>query len=103
MRAFVLAFLVAGCATTSRLNDISVGMTQEQVITKMGNPTSMAAQEGIEVFRYYLYQPLGQGMLEEPRTDYFVKFSNGLVVGYGKMGDFDSTKDPTVNLNISNK
>ena len=52
-----------------------------------------------------LYQPFGQGMIEQPRTDYFVRFKNGLVESYGKMGDFDSTKVPetktTVDLNIN--
>ena len=101
----IFGFLLVGCATTSRLNQISLGMTKEQVIQKAGKPTSVAAQDNMEIFRYYLYQPLGQGMIDEPRTDYFVRFKNGLVESYGKMGDFDSTKVPetktTVDLNIN--
>lgn len=100
---FFLLITVSGCATTNTMNRISLGMTKDQVIQKAGSPTSVSAQEKTEVFTYYLYQPFGQGMIEHPRENYFVRFYNGVVESYGKMGDFDSTKLPeqkiTVDLN----
>jgi hypothetical protein len=39
----------------------------------------------------------------ENQTQYFVKLVNDKVVSYGRRGDFNSTKDPTFNINATNK
>ena len=36
-------------------------------------------------------------------NEYFVLLQNGVVEQYGRVGDFDSTKDPTLNLNLNRK
>lgn len=82
------------------MSKISLGMTKDQVIQKAGSPTNVSAQGNTEIFTYYLYQPFGQGMVEHPRENYFVKFYNGIVESYGKMGDFDSAKVPEQKISI---
>jgi len=101
--AILLCLGLVGCATTDSLTQISLGMTKEQVIQKIGSPTSVSAKGNMEIFRYYLYQPLGQGLLDTRRTDYFVAFQNGLVESYGKLGDFGTTAKPKEIIELDQK
>jgi outer membrane protein assembly factor BamE (lipoprotein component of BamABCDE complex) len=100
-----LAALVAGCTTSSEtMAELSVGMTKSEVIKLMGKPDSVSAQNGVEYLTYTLRTETSftkntwgyQGQ-------YFVRVINGRVDSYGKVGDFDSTKDPTINVNIRNR
>jgi hypothetical protein len=71
-------------------------MTKQEVVSVLGGPESTSAPgSGIEILRYHLLTP--------PVEEYFVKIANGKVVSYGKVGDFDSTKDPTLDLNIKSR
>ena len=95
---FALSVLfLFGCVTTTRMNEIGIGMTKEEVISVMGNPASTASPGGgVEVLRFYLeYEFIVQ--------EYFIRLENGKVASYGRMGDFDSTKDPTQNINLNVK
>jgi SmpA / OmlA family len=93
--------VVAGCVTATRINSVSVGMTKQEVVSAMGAPTSTAAPGGgVEILRYELREIYG--LAHEPK-EYYVKLINGKVDSYGRMGDFDSTKDPTFNYNIKNR
>ena len=72
-------------------------MTKEEAIEVIGEPTSTAARTGIEILRYRLSP--GRNIYEE----YFVRLVGGKVESYGRVGDFDSTKDPVLDLNIKNR
>lgn len=99
----VAAICLAGCATAPKMNRLSVGMTKQEVVSVMGQPTSTAAPgSGVELLRYRL-SPTSDHALYGVTEEYFVRLVNGKVESYGKMGDFDSTKDPTLNLNIKNR
>jgi hypothetical protein len=84
------------------MNRLSVGMTKQEVVSTMGQPASTAAAGGgVEILRYELqnaHQVWWGGY-----SEYFVRLVNGKVDSYGRMGDFDSTKDPTLNLNMKNR
>ena len=99
----VALIAVAGCATAPKMNRLSVGMTKQEVISVMGSPASTAAPgNGVELLRYRL-SPTSDHAFYGSTEEYFVRLVNGKVDSYGKMGDFDSTKDPTLNLNIKNR
>ena len=80
-------------------------MTKSEVCSALGVPTSSASPGGgVEILRY------GLTTREDPRlvsglvtSEYFVRLVNGKVESYGRMGDFDSTKDPTWNINVKNR
>lgn len=119
----LVAGLVACAGTATKTNDLSVGMTKAQVVETLGQPYSSRATNGVEYLTYKLTPGTtpGQGAgcaamgvltlgmvfaLGGPCTggkeeDYFVQIQNGQVVSYGKVGDFDSTKTPTINVNKS--
>jgi hypothetical protein len=108
MKALQILFLVAivaiaGCATASRMNRLSVGMTKKEVISAMGEPSSTAAPgNGVEFLRYEL-SPTVAAAEYHITQEYYVRLINGRVESYGRMGDFDSAKDPTINYNIKNR
>ena len=107
MRLFIAlsSLLLAACTTSSEsMTDLSIGMSKSEVIKLMGKPDSVSATNGIEYLTYTLRTETSftrntwgyQGQ-------YFVRLVNGRVDSYGKVGDFDTTKDPTLNINIRNR
>lgn len=99
----ILVVFLAGCATSKRMNRISVGMTKQEVFSVIGSPSSTASPgDGVEIFRYHLFPKGGHDLYRVTRV-YFVRMLDGKVESYGEMGDFDSTKDPTLDLNIKNQ
>lgn len=109
IKALLLSIVIVslvGCANARKLNEVELGMTKSQVITKLGEPDTTAAQGKTQYLIYNLYatdNDISRGIT----SPYFVKFVNGIVDSYGLVGDFDSTKSSettsTVNLNINKK
>ena len=113
---FLSIALLAGCATAEsrKMNQVSLGMTKQQVIEVLGPPLSTSAKSGVEYLNYRFAEPgrradaLSDAMKGLPRTDpttpYYVRLIEGRVESYGRLGDFDSTKTPetksTIDLNI---
>ena len=93
MMTTIVAVLLVGCATSQSLNlsSISVGMDKQKVIALKGEPFRVAAIDGLEYFIYrgFDLNPLldGNGTFEA-----FIRFKDGKVEAYGRLGDFDSTK-----------
>ena len=87
------------------MNRLNLGMTKQEVVSVLGEPNSTAAPGGgIEILRYNLTSPADDPLhIHHISNEYFVKLVNDKVQSYGKMGDFDSTKDPTLDLNIKNQ
>ena len=95
---------LSGCmaaifGTADQLNQLSVGMSKEDVIKKLGQPKSTAAANGIEYMQYRWVKTViaADGNFPE---DYYVAIKNGQVASFGRKGDFDSTKVPTQRLEI---
>ena len=94
---------LVGCATAAKTNRLSIGITKQEVLALMGRPSSTAAHvAGVEILRYRL-SATGRDILHRRTEEYFVRLISGKVDCYGKMGDFDSVKDPTRNLSIKNR
>ena len=99
----VLTIFIVSCATSKRMNRISVGMTKQEVFSVMGSPSSTASPgDGVEIFRYHLFPKGGHDLYRVTRV-YFVRMLDGKVESYGEIGDFDSTKDPALDLNIKSE
>ena len=95
--AFFVAFLLAGCATAGKISTVQLGMTKDDVIKVMGKPTSVSAQGGSEYLNYALSETDDDAFRGWTKP-YYVRLINGKVESYGRTGDFDSTKTPTVRL-----
>lgn len=95
--AVIVVFLLvlAGCmpTTLNKMNEVSIGMSKQQVISAMGSPTETRANEGAEFLVYHLRTDTD---VRRAKTPYFVKLENGQVTSYGAMGDFNSTKEDTI-------
>jgi Short C-terminal domain len=106
MRYFILVPLLwlAGCmaaifGSADQLNQLSIGMTKEQVIQKIGPPKSTAAGNGVEFMndRWVKTVIAADGNFPE---DYYVQLRNGKVIGFGRKGDFDTTSTPVQRVQI---
>ena len=95
----LLCLGLCGCMTmATKINSISLGMSKEEVIKKMGDPVSTSAQENTEYLSYLLGES-SDGIIGYP-IPYYVCLREGQVISYGRKGDFDSTKDPTQVIKI---
>ena len=105
---FFLCVVFAGCVSnTDSFNRISVGMTKDEVVSTIGAPTSTRATGKLEVLVYNL-APSGVKWTVVPAEkatfpEYFVRLIDGRVESFGKMGDFDSTKNPAIDINTKSK
>lgn len=106
MKIFLIVALclgVVGCATASNLNNISLGMTKDDVIKVLGNPDSISAKDSLEYLKYN-YEPfIRASNLSHSDYDYFVRLDDGKVESFGRVGDFDSAKNPTLDINAKIK
>lgn len=100
---FSLASL-SGCmaavfGTADQLNQLSVGMSKEEVLKRLGPPKSTAAAGGIEYLQYRWVKTViaADGNFPE---DYYVGIKNGRVDSFGRKGDFDSTQLPKQRIEI---
>jgi hypothetical protein len=99
--ASAISVLLLGCATTGKMNRLSVGMSKADVIAAMGEPDSTSAPGGgVEYLRYSLTTSsiAAYNGYTEP---YFVKLVNGRVDAYGHVGDFGSAQNPGVDVNVN--
>jgi len=96
----VVVLMVGGCVTmASKINTVSLGMTKQEVIARLGDPDSMSAIKDIEYMNYTFRESLALGTFPEK---YFVRLRNGKVDAYGRHGDFGTTEIPktVVDLNV---
>lgn len=96
-----LLVALTGCqaamyGTATQLNQISTGMPKTEVISRLGPPNSTAAYEGGEYLTYRWMEAVATAWPQ----DYFVFLVDGRVSSFGRKGDFNSVKDPTIGVNI---
>lgn len=91
-------FLLSCVSSPSKMNHVNLGMSKAEVVSILGSPQSTRAQGRVE---YLVYQFLERNPLIDSRpSPYFVRLVDGKVESYGKVGDFDSTKEEKLNLDV---
>ncbi len=99
--ATLSSLLLAGCLLDPDMSKVSLGMTKQEVIAALGKPETVAAKGNYE---YLMYE--GEASYSDGRLGgefYFVRLVDGKVESYGKKGDFDSTKNDALDINIKTK
>jgi outer membrane protein assembly factor BamE (lipoprotein component of BamABCDE complex) len=75
--------LLAGCISTHEtMNQLSEGMSRQEVISKMGEPDSTRGDDNNEIMTYLFKSQDGSG--QEGEKDYWVELRDGRVVNYGR-------------------
>lgn len=99
-----LVLLLSACVTTTthygrrpNLSALSQGMTETEVVAIMGKPAKVAVH-GRSRYLHYGWDSPWDGRVGATE-EYFVRLVDGKVDSFGERGDFDSTKDPTININ----
>lgn len=72
-------------------------MSKGDAIDALGDPVSVSAINGVEYLNYR-FTETRDDVVYHRETPYFVRIINGKVESYGRSGDFDSTKTPTVKV-----
>jgi len=102
--SIVGGLLLVGCATSKSLNlsSISIGMDKQKVIALKGEPFRVAAIDGLE---YFIYRGFDLNRLLDGNGTFeaFIRFKDGKVEAYGRLGDFDSTKHKELLIKKSEK
>jgi len=89
-----LGVVLAGCATSEKLNDLHIGMTKDQVLGLFGKPDSTTAQANVEYLTYYLVAESGYGR-DQP---YLVRLVDGKVESFGRFAQlYDLYNRPVTN------
>jgi hypothetical protein len=79
----VAVLVVCGCAGSSKkMNAVRLGMSKQEVIETMGNPSSTSA---IEETLYLKYRLRSSGLFV---SEYYVRLQDGEVDAFGQVGDF---------------
>jgi hypothetical protein len=75
------AVWVAGCA--SKLNDVRLGMTKQEVVDSIGAPASTSEMGNTQYLKYSLHSDWVFA------DRYYVRLTDGKVDAFGKVGDFN--------------
>ena len=79
--------LLAGCTTSSALNNLHIGMDRSQVVALLGQPDSTSAQANVEYLTYYLAVNSQEGPLRD--QPYLVRLVDGKVESFGRLGQLN--------------
>jgi len=83
---------LCGCAATSEIYKVSLGMTEQEVVNVLGEPQSVSFKDNAKYLQYRLN---AGGLFEtDPlhTEEYYVRLVDGKVEAYGKAGDLDYVK-----------
>ena len=81
---FIAVVFLFGCAGSSKkMNQLNLGMTKQEVIEAIGEPTSTSAKRNTEYLNYHL---TAGGVFTDV---YHVRLLDGKVDSYGQAGDFN--------------
>jgi len=72
-------------------------MTKDEAIKVMGKPVSISAKGETEYLNYKLSETDDDAFIGRT-SPYYIRIISGKVDSYGRTGDFDSTKKPTVKI-----
>ena len=95
--SLVVCIAMSACATANKISGVHLGMTKQEVIAVMGSPVSVSAQGRSEYLNYALAETSDDVMYGITRP-YSVRLIDGRVESYGRTGDFNSTKTPSLRL-----
>lgn len=85
--ACAAAAWITGCASSSaRLNQLSLGMSREEVVKTLGRPHAVSAQGDVEFLTYNLINK-GVGDMKE----FVVRLQKGSVESFGERVNFGSS------------
>jgi len=90
----LVGFLSGGCASTSsKMLNLKLGMTPEEVLNTVGEPFTVRAAKQYEEGTTEVWEYLPRAFTVNPRS-YWVYFEKGKVVQWGEPGDFAPMATP---------
>ena len=106
----IVAVAMAGCASPTDysaqdLSKLNVGMTKEQVIAVIKREPYGRVYNGDTEYLIYAvgFTKKNGEYVAHKNKQYYVILVKGKVDSFGKVGDFNSTQDPTLKLIIEKR
>lgn len=93
LKVLILVGLISGCAMSSKMSGLNVGMNKSEVLNIMGPPRTIHAQNNAEALEYYLFN----GNYYEI---YYVRLVNGQVDKFGNATSFSNPSSNYENVNV---
>jgi hypothetical protein len=91
----LIAAATLGCADSTALNQVHIGMTRADIIALLGQPDSTSAQANIEYLTYYL---MVNSSTYDRELPYFVRIVDGKVESFGRFASmYDLQTRPVTN------
>ena len=78
-----VVFLIGCAGSAKKMNQLNLGMTKQEVIEAIGEPTSTSAKRNAEYLNYHL----STGGFYT--NTYYVRLLDGKVDAFGQAGDFN--------------
>lgn len=109
LNALFLLLFAVGCSTTNSgfskpdLSQVRAGMAKQEVLAILGKADNVAMSPGgrAEILEYG-WDVFMDGIVGSAEW-FYVRMVDGHVESFGHKGDFDTTKNPTVDYNINQK
>lgn len=92
-----------GVVKSQSLNAIELGMSRDQVLAMAGEPSMKSAYDGAEFWRYRSISGDPRYYIAGGWENYYIRFNEGKVSEYGKLGDFGSTRNTGIDVNVRMK
>jgi hypothetical protein len=99
----LLAWIIVGCAPTSNLNRLQLGMSKTETQQAMGGAgTTRGAKTDpsgrqVEILEYVLDNPYTGAEI------YWLRFANGKLDQWGRAGDWDERIDQKIDIDVTTK
>ncbi|MBP9855124.1 MAG: hypothetical protein KBD53_09695 [Candidatus Omnitrophica bacterium] len=88
----LIVFVLSGCATSYKMNNITLDMTRDEVVKILGKPVSTSAEPGVELLNYK-FSETSTEELGGKYTPYYVRIVDGKVESYGRVADMHAISE----------
>lgn len=93
--SLIMVVLLSGCVNqlakmSSNMAKVEIGMTEQSVVSAIGNPTSVSAKNGVKIYNYKLYTTTSAAVMDGRPENYYILFGNGVVIAYGGVEELNA-------------
>lgn len=93
-----LCLLLSACVNhlaqmSSKINNVQLGMNEQELAQVMGDPTSVSATENRKIYNYKLYTTTSSAISDNQPEDFYIIFSDGIVSSFGEAEALNALQD----------
>lgn len=78
---------------SSKMNDVQMGMNEQELFQVMGAPTSVSATDNRKIYNYKLYTTTSSAISDNDPEDFYIIFRDGIVSSFGEVEVLNALQD----------